>query len=65
MKEPAGRNLPASVRERLYRLAARRNEDFALILTRFVGIIVFRFRIADDPDRMSKFHKSALKPRFN
>lgn len=53
MKKAAGRNVPASVRERLYQLAARRNEDFALILTRYaLERLLYRLSRSQHRDRL-------------
>jgi predicted nucleotidyltransferase component of viral defense system len=53
LKKPAAKNVPASVRERLYRLAAQRNEDFALILTRYaLERLLYRLSLSRHRDRL-------------
>lgn len=53
MKKPPAKNVPASVRERLYQLAARRNEDFAQILTRFtLERLLYRLSLSEHRDRL-------------
>lgn len=53
MKKPPAKNVAASVRERLYQLAARRNEDFALILTRYaLERLLYRLSLSEHRDRL-------------
>lgn len=52
-------NLPASVRQRLLNLAAERNEDFGLVLSRY-GLERFLYRLSISPDRESFVLKGAL-----
>jgi predicted nucleotidyltransferase component of viral defense system len=53
VKKPAVKNVAASVRERLYQLAARRNEDFALILTRYaLERLLYRLSFSGHRDRL-------------
>lgn len=53
MKKPPTKNVAASVRERLYQLAARRNEDFALILTRYaIERLLYRLSLSGYRDRL-------------
>lgn len=53
MKTPPVRNVAASVRERLYQLAARRDEDFALILTRYaLERLLYRLSLSEHRGRL-------------
>jgi predicted nucleotidyltransferase component of viral defense system len=53
VKKPAAKNVAASVRERLYQLAVRRNEDFALILTRYaIERLLYRLSLSGHRDRL-------------
>lgn len=53
MKKPPAKNVPASVRERLHQLAARRNEDFAQILTRYaLERLLYRLSLSEYRDRL-------------
>ncbi len=53
MKKPPFKNVAASVRERLYQLAARRNEDFALVLTRYaLERLLYRLSLSEHRDRL-------------
>lgn len=53
MKKPLAKNVAASVRERLYQLAARRKEDFALVLTRYaLERLLYRLSLSGHRDRL-------------
>ncbi len=53
MKKPPAKNVAASVRERLYQLAARGNEDFALVLTRYaLERLLYRLSLSEHRDRL-------------
>ena len=53
MKKPPAKNVAASVRERLHQLAARRHEDFALVLTRYaLERLLYRLSLSEHRDRL-------------
>ena len=59
MSKDRPRNLPASVRERLHKLAAARKEDFQLVLTRY-GLERLLYRLSRSPHADSFILKGAM-----
>lgn len=59
MRDPKLKNLPASIRQKLLNLARERNEDFALILTKY-GPERILFRLTKSKYREVFILKSAL-----